>query len=183
MSAAVIYTIGHGNRTLDEFISLLRKQAVKSLVDVRAQPYSSRFPYFSMEPLREAMESVDIVYHWAGRQLGGHRAAIADSKHHALEGGMRAYADYMETEAFHRAAGQLINMASRSSTAIMCAERKPENCHRRLIADYLILQGIDVVHLIEQGESHAHHLSVEARRESAQLIYDRNTSAELGLSG
>ena len=183
MSAAVIYTIGHGNRALDEFVSLLSEQAVRSLVDVRAQPYSSRFPHFSMEPLREAMQSIDIVYHWAGRQLGGHRAATADSKHRALEGGMRAYADYMETEPFLKAAAQLVNMASRSTTAIMCAERKPENCHRRLIADYLVLQGVQVIHLIGRGDSRVHHLSVEARRESAQLIYDRNTSAELGLSG
>ena len=106
----------------------------------------------------------------------GERAAAP-----ALEAELRGYADYMETDSFRRAASQLITMASEAPTTILCAERLPEHCHRRLIADYLVLQGLRVIHLIDPGEVREHVLSAEARRESAQLVYDRNATLELNL--
>ena len=112
---------------------------------------------------------------------GGQRASRADSQHSALEAELRGYADYMETDSFRRAASQLITMASKTPTTILCAERLPEHCHRRLIADYLVLQGLRVIHLIDPGEAREHVLSAEARRESAQLVYDRNATLELNL--
>jgi len=179
MSAGTLYTLGHGNRSLEAFIRLLSGQAIQTLVDVRAQPHSSRFPHFSMSALREAMEELEIEYHWAGRQLGGRRSARPDSQHQALDEGLRGYADYMETDFFQKSATQLVNLAARSPTAILCAESSPQRCHRRLIADYLVLRGMEIIHLIALDDARAHQLSPEARRESAQLIYDRHRSAEL----
>jgi len=181
MRTATLYAIGHGNRSLDEFIRLLTEQAIESLVDVRAQPHSSRLPHFSMKALRGSMEESGIVYHWAGRQLGGRRPARPDSRHSALEEELRGYADFMETDPFQASAVQLVNLAAKSRTAMLCAERSPERCHRRLIADYLTLQGMEVVHLIDRDDARTHQLSPEARRESAQLIYDRHVNAELDL--
>ena len=181
MRAATLYTVGHGNRPMDEFIPLLLERAIETLVDVRAQPHSSRFPHFTMDALREAMEEFGIVYHWAGRQLGGRRSAQPDSRHGALDEELRGYADYMETDRFQKSAAQLVNLAARSPTAMLCAERSPGRCHRRLIADYLTLQGVEVIHLIEGNDARVHSLSPEARRESAQLIYDRHVNAELDL--
>jgi uncharacterized protein (DUF488 family) len=125
------------------------------------------------------MERSEIVYHWAGRQLGGRRPVRRDSRHQALDEELRGYADFMETEQFERSAAQLVRLAARSPTAILCAERSPERCHRRLIADYVSLRGIEVIHLIDPGSDRVHQLSPEARRESAQLVYDRQADAEL----
>ncbi len=181
MSTLILYSIGHGNRTMDEFAPLLTAQAIETLIDVRAQPHSSRHPQFSKDALRQAMEKLGIVYHWAGRQLGGRRPVRPDSRHPALEEGLRGYADFMESEPFVRSAAQLVALASKAPAAILCAERSPERCHRRLIADYLALWGVEVTHLIAPGETRAHQLSPEARRESAELIYDRHVDAELDL--
>ncbi len=181
MQDCVVYTVGHSNRDPDAFVALLTSQAIAALVDVRAQPHSSRFPHFSSDSLRKTLDEAGIVYHWAGRQLGGRREARPGSRHTALETGLRGYADYMETDPFRRAAAQLLNMAAKAPTAILCAERLPEQCHRRLIADYLALQGARVIHLIDPHENREHLLSVEARRESARLVYDRNTTVELKL--
>ena len=87
----------------------------------------------------------------------------------------------MGTEIFQRAVTQVLNLAARGPTVMLCAERDPQQCHRALIADYLILQGVRVVHLVEPGESREHLLSPQARRESAALVYDRQVTAELGL--
>jgi uncharacterized protein (DUF488 family) len=176
LSGVTIYSVGHGDRPLARFVALLQSAAIVTLVDVRAQPGSRRHPQYDMEPLREALARANIVYHWAGRALGGHREARADSAHTALTGAMRGYADHMETEAFARGIAQLVHLAAKSPTAMMCAERQPEHCHRSLIADYLVLKGIAVEHLIDPGETREHLLDPRARRESVQLVYDRGVA-------
>ncbi len=181
MVGVTLYTVGHSNRSLDELLEMLVAEGIDTLVDVRAQPHSSRHPQFSGDALRAGVEGAGMIYHWAGRQLGGRRPVSTDSRHRALEQGLRGYADYMDTGDFQRAAAQLRNMAAKSPCAILCAERLPENCHRNLIADYLTLQAVRVVHLVNPGEQREHQLSATARRESSELVYDRNVSGELGL--
>jgi uncharacterized protein (DUF488 family) len=178
--ATTLYSIGHSNRSLDEFISLLQAHNIATLIDIRSRPQSRRHPHFAMDQLRAALEQAGITYHWAGRQLGGLRKTVANSHHTALDNeGMRGYADHMESEEFHRGANQLIHLAQQAPTAMMCAEKLPEHCHRSLLSDYLVLQGVEVRHIIDEKETREHHLSPYARRESAQLVYDRNTTASL----
>ncbi|MCR4302487.1 MAG: DUF488 domain-containing protein [Sulfuricaulis sp.] len=176
-----LYTAGHGNRKIEELVALLKEVEVDTLVDVRAQPRSRHNPQFNDDALRLACENAGIVYHWAGRQLGGMRDPRPDSPHAALDESLRGFADHMETDAFQKGAYQLQQLAARGICAMLCAECDPVHCHRALIADYLTLQGVRVVHLIAPGESHEHMLSPEARRESAALVYDRQVSAALGL--
>jgi uncharacterized protein (DUF488 family) len=177
-----LWTIGHSSRSIDELIGMLTEAGIATLVDVRARPHTARHPQFNEEALREACGRANIVYHWAGRHLGGLRALRFGSPHIALEEGRRGFADHMGTEIFKRAVSQVVGLAARGPTALLCAERNPFQCHRALIADYLILQGLSVVHLIDPGESREHLLSPQARRESAELIYDRQVTAELDLS-
>lgn len=182
MSDLVLYTVGHSDRSAAALVALLGGAGVEVLVDIRAQPRSRRHPQFDSEALRLAAEEAGITYHWAGRQLGGHRSPRPDSPHRALDDdGLRGYADYMEGEVFQRGAAQLLRLAGQSPTAVLCAERLPEECHRSLLADYLTLCNVRVIHLIEHGVSREHRLRPEARRESADLIYDRLCSADLGL--
>ena len=102
------------------------------------------------------------------------RAPRPRSAHVALhEEGLRGYADFMDTDEFKRGAAQLMRLADKDPTVMLCAEQRPEHCHRSLVADYLLLQGVRVIHLIDTGEQHEHQLRAEVRRESAQLIYDR----------
>lgn len=178
----ILYTIGHSNRTTAEFIQALQTVPIDTVVDVRANPQSRRHPQFSQQALRQSLEAAGITYHWAGRQLGGRRQAQDPSKHLAIaDEAIRAYADYMESEIFQKAAMQLINLAATGKTAILCAEKLPEHCHRSLISDYLLLQGLEVLHIIDQDNIISHQLSPLARRESQQLIYDRGATRPLDL--
>jgi uncharacterized protein (DUF488 family) len=181
-STRVIYTIGHSNRSLHELVALLRGAAVQTVVDTRSVPGSRRYPHFSEDNLRAALGGADMVYHWAGRQLGGHRPTHSDSVHTALTSdGLRAFADYMDTEAFRKGAQQLLQFAGRTTLALLCAERLPQDCHRSLIADYLVACGARVNHLIDPGHQVAHRLSVLARWVPPRLIYDRLGQAVLRL--
>ncbi len=175
-----IFTIGHSNRRLAELLDVLGKAHIACLVDVRAQPASRRFPQFNCETLRAALEAEGIAYHWAGRQLGGMRSTAVGSPHFALEGsGLRGYADHMSSALWQGSAVQLMAMAGRMPTAMMCAERDPMRCHRSLIADWMALREVRVIHLIDVGEVRDHVLRSEARRESGALVYDRGVQGEL----
>jgi uncharacterized protein (DUF488 family) len=181
-SPPALYTLGHSNRPIGEFLALLTTAGIGTLVDIRAQPYSNRFPHYHTDNLRRALEAGHIAYHWAGRQLGGHRVGRPDSRHIALEPGpLRAFADYMESVDFERGVAQLTKIACQSPTAMLCAEKLPEKCHRGLISDYLTLQGVTVYHLIDPGDTRQHALDARLRRESVLPVYDRLETQSLGL--
>lgn len=181
MHTQTLYTIGHGDRAIDDFLELLKVNEIEILADVRAQPVSLRSPHFNQEALRDALDKVDITYHWAGRQLGGMRRAQENSPHLALQDEhLRGFADYILTADFDRAATQLVNLTRHATSAILCTEQDPFFCHRSLIADYLVLQGMTVLHIID-AEVREHYLRSEARKESAELIYDHGITAPLEL--
>ncbi|MGD8567721.1 MAG: DUF488 domain-containing protein [Gammaproteobacteria bacterium] len=177
-----VYTVGHGNRTLDELLRLLLNNAIKTLVDIRSYPYSRHFPHFSQDALREALNSHGMDYHWAGRQLGGMRKPAYPDSHPALtEDSLRGFAEYMQTNQFEPAVAQLLSIAAIGNTVILCAEKSPERCHRALICDYLLLKNIIVVHLLGDKKRRIHRMSASARSESNRLVYDRNVTGNLQL--
>jgi len=177
-----IYTIGHSDRTVEEFLRVLQAYSIQILIDVRAYPYSARFPQFTQEALRQSVKEVGIDYHWAGKQLGGMRAAQQPGSHPGLSNdSMRGYAEYMQTPLFEKSIVQVISLAWKGPTAIMCAEKNASQCHRSLISDYLTLKNIIVTHLIDETNNAIHQLSSQARTESSKLIYDRNVTGSFNF--
>lgn len=178
----MVYTAGHGNRPIAEFIGLLQAAGVRTLVDVRAFPASRRHPHFARAALEASLPEAGIRYLWEGQALGGRRKPAADSPHVALRHpAFRAYADHMTTEAFREGIARLTGRENAAPAAIMCAERLPWQCHRFLISDYLVAQGIEVIHLVNPGRSQSHRLNAVARLRDEQLVYDGATQEELGL--
>lgn len=177
-----IYTIGHGNRTIEEFVALLKQAGIECLVDVRAYPASRRHPQFAREALESSLPAAGIRYVWEGKALGGRRKLAADSPHAALKSpGFRAYADHMATEEFRGGVERLIALARPARASVMCSERLPWECHRFLIADYLVAGGETVVHLVNTETIQEHRLNPVARRRDGKLFYDGDTQGELGL--
>jgi uncharacterized protein (DUF488 family) len=167
---ATLYTVGHGARSADELISILKQSEVQTLVDVRAFPSSKRHPQFSRQPLSIALESAGIAYQWQGEALGGFRKGSANSPHAALRHPMfRAYAEHMATASFAEAATGLARRRGR--VCIMCAESNPAECHRSLIADWLVAHGHAVVHVLGEGRMREHALNPAARMEEGRLVY------------
>jgi uncharacterized protein (DUF488 family) len=181
--ATAIYTIGHGNRPLEEFTSLLGAFGVRCLVDVRAFPGSRRHPHFGRAELERSLPAAGIEYVWEGAALGGRRRPRPDSPHVAMRNAsFRAYADHMETAEFRDGLERLRERAASMRSAIMCAERLPWQCHRYMISDYLVAHGVEVRHLIDRSPPRAHTLRAEARVQAdGRLVYDANTQPLLGL--
>lgn len=172
------YSVGHGNRSLEEFIALLAP--VRLLVDVRAFPMSRRHPHFSREPLSTALADNGIEYAWQGKELGGLRKPTPASVNTGLNNpSFRAYADHMASPGFIEAIDDLVASARRTALAVMCAERLPWQCHRYLISDDLIVRGLSVIHLLAPGKSQPHKLNPLVRVVDGKLIYDRGVQTVL----
>ncbi len=177
-----VYTIGHGNRSARELVSLLLAAGVKRVVDVRRFPGSRRHPHFCRGALERSLGEAGLVYTWEGATLGGFRRPRPGSPHTALEAeGLKAYADHMATPAFREAVDRLLAEAARVPSALLCAERLPRRCHRLLLSDVLVARGVRVVHLIDPGRSELHRISPAARLEHGRLVYDRTAPLQQDL--
>jgi len=169
---ATVFSIGHGARDLDGFVALLKGARIARLVDVRAVPRSRRHPHFGYGPLGARLDAEGLAYAWCGRALGGLRRAGDANRHSGLaEPAFRAYAEHMEGAVFRAAAEALVQAAEATRVCMMCAEREPAQCHRSLIADWLLARGHRVLHLLDGGIVRAHCLHPAARREGDLLHY------------
>ncbi|MEM5828483.1 MAG: DUF488 domain-containing protein [Candidatus Aenigmatarchaeota archaeon] len=130
----IVFTIGHSNRKIEEFIELLKKHSVKILVDIRRFPSSRKFPWFNKDSLRDILKEYGIEYIHL-EELGGYR-----------EGG---YENYMKTEEFKKGFKKLIELINKDIVCIMCAERFYWKCHRRFIIKKLKeLENVEVFNII-----------------------------------
>ncbi len=169
--SVVIFTVGHSTRSIDEFVALLNPHAIKTVVDVRSIPKSRHNPQFNVESLPVSLAGVGIGYiHLVG--LGGLRHTRRDSVNTGWRNAsFRGFADYMQTPEFKVALDQLIDLANNQRLVIMCAEAVPWRCHRSLIADALIVRGIDVQEIISSGNVRSHALTPWAIIKGEEILY------------
>jgi uncharacterized protein (DUF488 family) len=157
---------------------------VKAIADVRLIPKSRRFPHFADTNLAIELPRHGIAYA-PFRSLGGRRKPLKNSVNCAWRNeSFRGYADYMATAPFRAALQELIDLASRQPTAIMCAEAVPWRCHRSLIADTLVVRGWMVLDIMGIGQCKPHRLPDFAREVEGVLEYPAGSSeaaAEGGL--
>jgi uncharacterized protein (DUF488 family) len=128
----VLHTMGLGNRSLETIFELLAVARAKRVVDIRRYPTSERYPHLDARVLHGALRDRGIEVVPMGDLLGGDR-----------RGG---FEKYMATAAFRRGLGRLEALARQAPTAILCAEREPDRCHRRFLAAALEERGWKVAH-------------------------------------
>ena len=159
MPQSVLFTIGHSNHTIEEFIALLNAHGIQHLVDVRSIPKSRHVPQFNSDALASSLRDADIGYTHL-KALGGRRRARKGSMNTGWRNtSFRGYADYMATPHFAEGIAALIGIAGEMPTVIMCAEAVPWRCHRSLIADAMILKGWDVRNILTSAPAIPHKLT------------------------
>jgi len=133
---ALTYTIGYGGRKFEDFLALLKKHGINTVIDVRRFP-KSKYPEYVKENLERELPKRGIGYVFMGDTLGGFR---------------RGYEEYMKTEAYMRGIKDLLDLAKKRRVAIMCLERSPKGCHRRYISQTLQDLGVQILHIIKDNE-------------------------------
>jgi len=147
-SAYKLYTIGHSNLEMSDFLGMLLRYEIKVLCDVRSRPGSFRFPQFNREPLEARLTAAKIRYEFCGEQLGGRPL---DPQFY-LANGLVDYSKRRRAPGFLEAIDKAIALARERKTAILCAEEDPLHCHRfLLICPALVARGVAPVHLRRGG--------------------------------
>lgn len=179
---AKVFTVGHSNRKWGDFISILKDNHVDLVVDVRRYPASRACPQFNKEQMTIELRKENVSYIHI-EKLGGRRNKL-DTKEGGRSGNeannagwknksFRAYADYMATTSFSKGINELLLLMKKySRLAIMCAEAVPWRCHRRMIADYLVMvEGISVFDIFDSKKpSSPHELTSFARLIDDKII-------------
>ncbi len=147
MVKSCIYTIGHGNKSIEELVTILRSYGIKYLIDVRSKPYSKYYPQFNREDLAVSINNTgDIVYGYMGDQIGG----LPPDDRYKTNGKM----DYnkMKTNPNYQIGLSRIIKANNLGfpTCLMCSESNPAECHRsKLLGESLRENGIIINHIVK----------------------------------
>ncbi len=169
-----MYTVGHSTRSLDELVNLLRGWGVETLVDIRTIPRSRKNPQFNADILPAEVAKCGMRYVHRSA-LGGLRGKKKTGPSRNLGwqvDAFRNFADYAQTEPFRRGLDELLALASQSTCAIMCAEAVWWRCHRRIVADYLLVRGARVKHILSEDRAEEATMTPFAQRaENGTLDY------------
>jgi uncharacterized protein (DUF488 family) len=175
---AMVWTVGHSNRSAEEFLQLLLSHGVNRAVDVRRMPRLRRNPQFSCDTLPQTLEKAGISY-GSIPELGGLRRPRPDSPNTGWKNAsFQGYADYMLTPEFESGLQKLLAEAAGQRAALMCAEAVPWRCHRSLIADALVVRGIPVEHIFTSARTRPHTLHARASVHGTRITYPSPESPE-----
>ena len=154
-----IWTIGHSTQSLDEFLALLAAHEVTLVADVRTVPKSRRHPQFRGDALEQTLPDRGVTYRQLPR-LGGWRRPLPGSPNDGWRNdSFHGYADYAMGEEFATGLAELRDLAGAGRVAMMCSEALWWRCHRRLIADRLVVAGDSVCHIGSDGRASPHRLT------------------------
>jgi len=131
-SKPAVFTIGYEGAAVDDVIATLKAAGVTQLADIRAVP-RSRKPGFSKNILAARLEEKGIAYRHF-RALGTPdegRAAVRAGKPEKMR---RIFEKHMQEREPKSALKDLIAWAEQAPTALLCFEREPAHCHRRIVA-------------------------------------------------
>jgi uncharacterized protein (DUF488 family) len=150
-----IYTIGHSNRELGDFIDLLKFYQLNVIADVRRYPGSPKNPQFNSGNLKQALQQAGLVYLWFGEQLGAFRP--------------EGYENFMQSDVYQKGIVQLSELASRGTLGILCAEKLFATCHRVHISDSLTAKGFQIWHILDRDNVTEHQRAQILKDNSSQL--------------
>lgn len=174
--STVIFTIGHSTRPIDVFIQMLKSFDVNAVVDIRTVPRSRTNPQYNLDVLPDLLAESDIQ-HYQIASLGGLRKkskTVPDEVNAFWDNrSFHNYADYAFSEEFEEGLNQLLRLSDSRRCAIMCSEAVWWRCHRRIVADYLLSRGVEVLHIMGIGKSTEAILNPSAERTGIKLCYPR----------
>lgn len=145
-----VFTIGYGHRSLFDVTLLLKEHRIQFLIDVRSVPVSKSRPEFDQGNLERDIDEGKIRYVFMGDSLGGR-----PSDQSCYENGHVLYERVRTQGFFQEGMRRLLKaVAGKHRICLLCAEIKPESCHRsKLIGVALADQDIEVMHIDSDGRT------------------------------
>lgn len=138
-----MFTLGHSNRSMEDFLSLLKRYQITLVTDVRRYPRSEHHSQFDKPRLEQTLPKRGIAY-VSMPHLGAMRP--------------EGYEAYMKTGHFKMALAHLLERAKGETVVLLCAEKDYHHCHRRFLAQAIKKQGWEVRHILDEQTVVGHHL-------------------------
>lgn len=172
----VLISVGHGSLGRDALGELLRSAEIEVLMDIRRFPNSRRNPDVEANTMNDWLADIGIDYRGDPR-LGGRRRLPADAVREDSwwrVDQFAAYAAYTRTVPFNDGLIELLDLAARQRTAMMCSESVWWRCHRRLVADVAVLKfAVTAHHLMHDRRLVQHVPAAGARlRADGQVVWN-----------
>lgn len=146
-----LFSIGHSNGTLDEFISLLHLTSINCVIDVRSVPASSYAPQFNKENISRELKKIGIFYIHFGEEFGARR-------NDSIVNGQVNFEKAINTPNFKKGVERIkAGLDKGFRIAFMCSEANPLACHRfSLVSRYFYDNGTEVNHILHSKEIKSH---------------------------
>jgi uncharacterized protein (DUF488 family) len=164
-----LYSIGHSNITLEDFLGLIQRHDIEVVADVRSLPRSRYVPHFDAGPLQQALLRLGIGYVPLGEQLGGRPDGdeFYDEQDHVR------YDRLAGSQKFQAGINRVLRGAKNYRIALLCSEEDPSKCHRHLLIGRVLQdRGVAVLHIRGDGR-----IQAEADLDSQET--DTGAQAEL----
>ncbi|HLO49773.1 MAG TPA: DUF488 domain-containing protein, partial [Kamptonema sp.] len=143
-----VFTVGHSNLSIEAFISLLQKQEITAVADVRSHPYSRYLPHFNKSEIKASLSTAGIQYVFLGKELG---ARPEDLSCYDING-KALYERIAATQLFAEGIQRLIKGAESYKITLMCAEKDPSTCHRTiLVCRELTKLNVQIAHILSDS--------------------------------
>jgi uncharacterized protein (DUF488 family) len=147
-----LFTVGHSNLSIQDFIKLITKYKISAIADVRSHPFSSYLPHFNRDLLKFELLKAKIKYVFLGDELGARPKDLS-----CYLDGRAIYARIAESEEFKLGIQRLLKGINTYNIALMCSEKDPLFCHRTiLICQYLRQSDITIEHIIDENTLETH---------------------------
>ncbi len=144
-----IFTVGHSNQPVEDFIDLLIDKNIEVLVDIRSSPFSRYAAQFDKKALEASIKAAGLMYLFLGKELGGRPQPV---EYYDVEGHVN-YRLVAESAPFVEGIARLEKGVKDYKVALMCSEENPVDCHRRLLVGrVLVANGLEVIHIRGGGE-------------------------------
>jgi len=164
-----IFTIGHSNHELAQFVAFLQRHRINVLVDVRSQPYSRFHPQYNRETLETFFNGIDISYVFLGAELGARRNECECYIH-----GRADYREIAKLPIFNRGLERVRKDVETNRIVLMCNERDPLICHRNiLVCRHLRCPKVSISHILADGSLESNE-AAEARLLKLAGLHERD---------
>ncbi|TJX12701.1 DUF488 domain-containing protein [Tissierella creatinini] len=143
-----IYTIGYSGFKIDDFISILKKYEITSLIDVRSNPNSKYFEDYNIANLQRILSKYGIIYRNYKKEFG---ARQEDLKYYT--DGYLDFKKYTKSSSFLEGVRKIeAGMKLKYTFTFMCAEKDPSTCHRNImVAKKFYELGYNVKNILSDG--------------------------------
>ncbi len=135
MTEIKLFTIGFTQKSAEEFFAILMEAGVKKIVDIRLNNVSQLAGFAKREDLRYFLKSIAGIDYVHLPQFAPTQEMLDDLKKN--KGTWTGFQTVFHELMRERRVEQTVSRSELGHGCLLCSEAKPDECHRKLVADYL----------------------------------------------